>query len=145
MTTELFRKEALEARRTTWLGGISLAQPLPLWVLTAAAAAAAALIGLFLVLGTYTRRSTVAGQLVPSRGLATVLAPATGVVARVAVGEHWFLECNQDGALAWLDNICDGEIADELARYFMRRMSDLEGFGERRFLAQVKSEVSNVQ
>ena len=83
MTEELFRKEALEARRTSWLGGISLAQPLRLWVLTGVAVLAASAIVAFLALGTYTRRSTVTGQLVPSKGLATVLAPATGVVSQL--------------------------------------------------------------
>jgi membrane fusion protein len=83
MTQPLFRPEVLEAKRGSWLGGISLAQPVKLWVLTLAAVAAATVIVLFVTLGTYTRRSTVTGQLVPSQGLATVLAPATGVVARL--------------------------------------------------------------
>lgn len=87
MTQDLFRKEVLEARRGSWLGSISLAQPVRLWVLTLAAAVAAAAVLLFLGLGTYTQRSTVPGQLVPIRGLATVLAPATGVVSRVDVPE----------------------------------------------------------
>lgn len=87
MSHDLFRKEVLEARRASWLGSISLAQPLSLWVLTGFAACAALAIVLFLVLGSYTRRERVAGQLVPSRGLATVLAPATGVVSDVDVPE----------------------------------------------------------
>ncbi len=87
MSEGLFRKEALESRRAQWLGSLSLAQPLRLWVLTLAAAMAALAVGLFLVLGTYTRRSTVVGQLVPSRGMATVLSPATGVVERVEADE----------------------------------------------------------
>lgn len=87
MSQGLFRKEVLEARRNSWLGSISLAQPLSLWVLTGFAAAAALAIVLFLMLGNYTRRERVAGQLVPSRGLATVLAPATGVVSVVDAQE----------------------------------------------------------
>jgi membrane fusion protein len=83
MTQPLFRPEVLEAKRGSWLGGISLAQPIRLWMLTLAAVAAATVIVLFVTLGTYTRRSTVTGQLVPSQGLATVLAPATGVVVRL--------------------------------------------------------------
>lgn len=83
----LFRKEALEARRMSWLGGISLAQPPSLWVLTSLAVFAAMGIGLFLMLGTYTRRSTVVGQLVPTQGMATVLAPATGVIGQLDVAE----------------------------------------------------------
>ncbi|AKC85668.1 HlyD family secretion protein [Pseudoxanthomonas suwonensis] len=87
MTQELFRREALEARRTQGLGGISLAQPLRLWLLVVAAALAATAIVLFLVLGSYTRRSSVTGQLVPSAGLVTVLSPATGVVGRLEIAE----------------------------------------------------------
>ena len=87
MSQPLFRPEVLHARRSSWLGGISLAQPLQLWVLTALAVVAAAIIVLFVTLGTYTRRSTVTGQLVPTLGLATVVAPASGVVARLDVAE----------------------------------------------------------
>ncbi len=87
VTQALFRREALEAKRAGWLGAILLAQPVRLWLLTASAVAIAALVALFLSLGTYTRRSTVVGQLVPLLGLATVLAPATGVVSRVEVPE----------------------------------------------------------
>lgn len=87
MPNDLFRKEVMEARRASWLGGILLAQPLRLWVLTLAGTVAAGAIVAFLLLGTYTRRSTVTGQLVPAKGLATVLAPATGVVGRLDTDE----------------------------------------------------------
>ncbi|KAF1695720.1 HlyD family secretion protein [Pseudoxanthomonas koreensis] len=92
---ELFRKEALEARGTSWLGAISLAQPLRLWLLTLLAALAALAVAAFLALGTYTRRSTVVGQLVPVQGLATVLAPATGVVGRLDVREGQRVDAGQ--------------------------------------------------
>lgn len=87
MSDGLFRREALDARRSSWLGGIQLAQPLRLWLLTLGAALAASAVIAFLVLGTYTRRSTVTGQLVPTRGLSTIVAPAGGVVGRVEVQE----------------------------------------------------------
>jgi membrane fusion protein len=83
----LFRREVLEARRTSGLGAISLVQPVRLWVLTATAVAIALAVALFLIFGTYTRRSRVIGQLVPSKGLATVLAPLTGVVSRLEIAE----------------------------------------------------------
>ena len=83
MSNELFRKEVLEAKRSSWLGGISLAQPLKLWLLAGFAVfAATAIIG-FLVLGEYTRRSRVTGQLVPDLGLSTVVSPTGGVVGRL--------------------------------------------------------------
>lgn len=91
----LFRREALEARRTQWLGPIALAQPLSLWVLTVGAGLAALAVVLFLVLGSYTRRSTVVGQLVPNKGLATVLSPATGLVGQLDAVEGDTLRAGQ--------------------------------------------------
>lgn len=82
MTEPLFRPEVMEAKRRSWLGGISLAQPLSLWLLTGFALVAATSVVLFLVFGEYTRRSRVVGQLVPDLGLATVIAPVTGVVTQ---------------------------------------------------------------
>lgn len=80
MTESLFRPEVLEARRLSWLGGISLVQPLPLQLLAGFAVLAATAIVLFLAVGEYARRSRVVGQLVPDLGLATVVAPVAGVV-----------------------------------------------------------------
>lgn len=87
MNEPLFRSEVLEARQTRWLGGIVLGQPLSLWLLTGVAAACAAVIVLFLVLGDYTRRTRVTGQLVPSLGMATVAAPSAGILSEVRVAE----------------------------------------------------------
>ncbi|WP_147652973.1 HlyD family secretion protein [Vulcaniibacterium gelatinicum] len=87
MSGDLFRREVFEARRNTWLGAISLAQPLSLWTLAGFAVLAALAVALFLIFGTYTRRTRVIGQLVPVQGLATVVAPAAGVLSRLAVEE----------------------------------------------------------
>lgn len=37
-------------------------------------------------------------------------------------GKHWFLECNQDGAWGWLDEIVDGELTREFAAAFRRKL-----------------------
>lgn len=79
MSEALFRKEVLEARRTGWLGSIAIAQPQSLSLLATAAFVIAAFIVLFLMLASYTWRSTVSGQLLPSAGMVAVLSPATGV------------------------------------------------------------------
>ncbi|TNV94122.1 HlyD family secretion protein [Xylella fastidiosa] len=84
---DLFRKEVLEAKRTSWLGGISLIQPIKAWLLVFASSVMALLVVVFLCVGTYTRRSSVTGQLVPSKGLVTVVAPATGMVSQIKVSE----------------------------------------------------------
>ena len=83
MSSGLFRSEALEAKRTHWLGGVSLAQPVNLWILATAATAIALLVAAFLIFGTYTRRSHVVGQLVPDLGLSIIVAPTAGVVSRL--------------------------------------------------------------
>jgi len=87
MSGRLFREEVLEARRKSWLGGISLAQPVGPWVLTALAVTATALVVGYLIAGEYTQRSRVIGQLVPDLGLSTVVAPTTGVVSRLFAEE----------------------------------------------------------
>lgn len=94
MSNDLFRKEVLEAKRSSWLGGISLAQPLKLWLLAGFAVLAAAAIVAFLVLGEYTRRSRVTGQLVPDLGLSTVVSPTGGVVGRLYPEEGAQLSAN---------------------------------------------------
>jgi hypothetical protein len=37
-------------------------------------------------------------------------------------GNDWFLECNQDGAWGWLDEIVDGALTREFASAFRRRL-----------------------
>lgn len=127
MTESLFRREALEAKRRGWLGGISLAQPLRLWMLTLGAALAAAAIALFLTLGTYTRRSTVTGQLVPSMGLSTVLAPATGVVSRLDVTEGGRVREGQTLAVVTVPRatVAEGDTLAALEQRLLRRRDGL--------------------
>lgn len=80
---DLFRREALDAKRQSWLGTVSLAQPFAPWFLAGASLASAFAILAFLYFGTYTQRSRVSGELVPDLGLATVVAPTNGVVDRL--------------------------------------------------------------
>ncbi|MGS0999510.1 HlyD family secretion protein [Rhodanobacter sp. UC4436_H3] len=90
MSQGLFRQEVIEAKRGEWLGSIIVATPLSRWALTTLALILAAAIMLFLLLGHYTRRETVTGQLVPNRGVLTVAAPGVSTVTRLLVrgGQH---------------------------------------------------------
>jgi membrane fusion protein len=83
----LFRDAALEASRSSWLGEIVLIRPLSFLVLTALATGLALLTLCFLLLASYTQRSTVAGQLVPDRGVIKVYAPQGGIVVEKHVRE----------------------------------------------------------
>jgi len=128
MSQELFRKEVLEAKRASWLGGSSLAQPIRLWVLTSAAVAAALTVALFLTFGTYTRRSTVVGQLVPSAGLAAVLAPATGVVSRLDVSEGQRVAAGQVLAVVTVPRatVANGDTMAALEQRLQQRQDGVE-------------------
>ena len=61
-------------------------------------------IALYLLAGSYTRRTTVAGELVPAQGLATVLAPAAGVVSELHADEG-LEELDVDGHLVAGDGL----------------------------------------
>jgi membrane fusion protein len=76
----LFRAAALNAHRSRALGDIVLIRPLTYRLLSAAAGAMAAMVCAFLACGTYTKRSTVMGQLLPDSGLVKVYVPQLGVV-----------------------------------------------------------------
>ena len=153
MTESLFRREALEAKRRGWLGSISLAQPLRLWVLTLGAALAAIAVILFLTLGTYTRRSTVTGQLVPSMGLSTVLAPATGVVSWLEATEGAHVNEGQTLAVVTVPRatVAEGDTLVALEQRLERRRDGLiEGQAARQQLlaaqdAGLRAQISAAQ
>lgn len=86
----LFRSAALGAHKTKWLGDIVLIRPFTYRVLTAIAAGMAMVVVLFMFFGTYTKRSTVVGQLLPDSGLVKVYVPQVGIVQekRVEEGQH---------------------------------------------------------
>ena len=123
--SSLFRKEVLEARRDQWLGGISLVQPVRGWILAGFAISAALLVLAFLFFGDYTRRSRVSGQLVPSAGLVTVMAPAAGVIERLLVGEGESVSQGQALAIVSVPRaLASGEsVADALNEVLQRRQA----------------------
>lgn len=87
MSSALFRKEVLESKQLNWLGGVSLSQPLKIWVLVGLMTTSTLLIVCFLFVGEYTRRSRVTGQLVPDLGLSVIVSPTDGVVGRLFPNE----------------------------------------------------------
>lgn len=86
--SSLFRPESLESRQNQWLGGIRLIRPLTLQLLTWCALLAAVAVVAFLVLGEYTRKARLVGQLVPDGGVVRLVAPqlATVLESRAAEG-----------------------------------------------------------
>ncbi|GIZ53636.1 secretion protein [Noviherbaspirillum aridicola] len=66
------------------MGDIILVRPLSFAFLSGAAVLAAVVVVLFLAFGSYTRRATVSGQLLPATGLLKVHTPQAGIV----IGKH---------------------------------------------------------
>lgn len=85
--TPLFRTAAIQAQQVKWLSDIVLVRPLSFFWLTSGAMGLALLIIAFLALGSYTKRSSVAGQLVPDTGMVKIYAPQGGIVVQKSVGE----------------------------------------------------------
>lgn len=84
---QLFRPAALNARRTKLLGDIVLVRPVSFAFLTMVTFVVAVAIVAYLIWGTYTKRTTVVGQLVPTCGLVQVYAPQSGIVLEKHVTE----------------------------------------------------------
>ncbi|AJO80228.1 secretion protein [Pseudomonas chlororaphis] len=83
----LFRQEALDAQHSGGLGEIMLIRPVSFSFLTLLATAMALMVIGFFLLGSYTKRSTVSGQLVPANGQVKVHAPQPGIVLEKFVHE----------------------------------------------------------
>ncbi|KWE96311.1 anibiotic ABC transporter [Burkholderia ubonensis] len=87
MSDSLFRPEALDASKGKLIGTVALYSPPYRWLLIAIVAVIAVSVAVFMVLGTYTKRERVMGQLVPSAGVLNVSPPVTGTVERIEVRE----------------------------------------------------------
>jgi membrane fusion protein len=83
----LFREQAITAQQTKSMGSIILVRPISFTVLTLFAMAQAGIVCGFLVAGSYTKRSTVTGQLTPSTGLIKIYAPQPGIVQQKSIIE----------------------------------------------------------
>jgi membrane fusion protein len=90
---KLFRQEAIDAQREKLLGEVSVARPVPLWVFTALAGAAAVALIAFVFWGEYTRRERVEGFLSTDAGAARISAPDPGgIVVELLVKEGQEIE-----------------------------------------------------
>ncbi|MBU9422886.1 HlyD family secretion protein [Burkholderia gladioli] len=87
-TRSLFRSAAQDAQRVPMLGTILLIRPVSISVLVALSVASAVALVLFFSLGSYTRRITVEGTVMPDVGLVKVYAPLSGTVLRKLVDEE---------------------------------------------------------
>ncbi|WP_435102725.1 HlyD family secretion protein [Arhodomonas sp. AD133] len=85
MNQPLFREEALNHQRERLWGDVILTQPLSMAMVTIAIVLTLVALVAYLVLGTYTRKETVQGYLVPEAGLVQVHPAQAGTVSRLHV------------------------------------------------------------
>lgn len=150
MSEPLFRKEVVEVRQTRWLGAISLGQPPRIWLFTSLAVIVTASISAALFTGEYARRTRVAGQLVPSLGIATVVSPVAGHLADVRVQEGARVQAGDVLAVVSIPRATrqGGDMAEAAQRAIAeRRDSVLENYGSQRrqFKAQADGLLAQMQ
>lgn len=127
-SARLFRDEALDAQRASTVGRIVLTPRLSsFWVSLLAALMAVAVVA-FMIFGSYTRRVTVNGQLVPAAGVIRVHTPQAGVVLEKHVTDG---QAVNKGELLYVlssDRLGDGarEVQADIARAVGARKQSLE-------------------
>ncbi len=87
MTSSLFRKEALEHRKDRLYGDVILLQPFSMTVLVSAVVVICLFVLAILFWGTYARKETVHGYLLPDKGIVKTYATQAGTIAKVYVRE----------------------------------------------------------
>lgn len=87
MVSSLFRKEALEHRKDRLYGEIILIQPLPMTILISMVTLICVFILMILFWGTYARKETVKGHLLPDKGIVKAYALREGTVTEIHVKE----------------------------------------------------------
>lgn len=84
---QLFRSAVFKNQHAKWLGDVVLVRPVSFAMLTAGAAICALVLVLFFVFGSYTKRITVVGQIVPEGGLIKIHSLQRGIVMKKYVTE----------------------------------------------------------
>ncbi|NTF46655.1 hypothetical protein A6U86_34045 [Rhizobium sp. AC27/96] len=83
----LFRREAVDARRDQWFGPTQLAVSLSLKIVAPIAICLAVATMILLFSGSYSRRTTVSGVLLPTEGVTKIRAPIRGRIAERMISE----------------------------------------------------------
>lgn len=142
--TALFRKEALEQRRTQWLGPVLLVPRLSQTLFAAFAAVTGGALVALLWLGHYTRTAHIGGWLVPQQGLVQVFAPQAGVITQLRVHEGSVVRAGDPllAISAELRSSARGETQSAITGLLSNRRSSLTGERGRRVQLQTQQEQS---
>lgn len=92
MNNDLFRRQVLEAKKPKVLGSVALYCPPFRWVIISLVALLVVVLIAFCVFGSYTKRETAKGVLVPENGMMTITAMTPGTVIALPAHEGDMLE-----------------------------------------------------
>jgi membrane fusion protein len=87
MSESLFREEALTASKAKAIGTVALYCPPYRWLVISVAAFITLSITLIFIFGTYTKKESAIGELVPQEGVLTVVPAISGTVIKIFVTE----------------------------------------------------------
>lgn len=124
----LFRQEALDAKRTAQHGEIVLLPGASSWAIALLALAVVVALALLITHGSYTRRSTVGGQLIPSEGLIRVTAGQAGIVVERKAADRQVVQRGDLLFVVSSDRMGPGAVDYQqgIARQIEARRSSLE-------------------
>lgn len=88
MNNDLFRKESLEAKKIKLLGSVALYCPPYRWVIITLICLLVVIMIAFCFFGSYTKRETAQGMLIPEKGMMTITAMSAGTVIALPVSEN---------------------------------------------------------
>ncbi|WP_435928697.1 HlyD family secretion protein [Dryocola sp. BD613] len=102
MPNSLFRKEALEANKTKSIGSVALYCPPYRWVIVSLAGIMTIATLLLIFFGSYTKRETMSGALVPVEGVMDIVAVSSGTIVDLPVHQGQIVK--KGSALATLSS-----------------------------------------
>lgn len=87
MNEPLFRPEVVDANKSKMIGAVAIYSPPWRWLMISVVAIITVSIAGFFVFGSYTKRENAQGELLPSRGVITLIPQTAGTVTEVKVSE----------------------------------------------------------
>lgn len=87
MSNKLFREEVLKEKTNKWVGEIVIIRPLSFTFYSVFSLILILIIVIFFMYGSYTKKTSVQGQLIPNRGLVKVYSIDAGIILKKYVEE----------------------------------------------------------
>lgn len=124
--SDLFRREAVEHKRSNWLGEILLSRPISFAVFSLLAIGIAISVLAYLTWGEYTKKARASGYLVPDQGLLKIYPQQTGAVTSLEVAEGQVVKKGQLVAIISTERTSvQGNTQIEIAKQLSLRQKSL--------------------